>query len=422
LLPSLLEAPVTRPRSLLWLLALTCAVMACRAPTTPAKAKSEAAAKAAELLGHAAVLPGASTETGNVSLPPDAPTLTSGLEPADMITATDGAPFGFEDVPWLLDRAGAWLRAHHGGAKEQPKLWQRRDAHGWQTDVMEWRPEGFVLRTQGDDTTLVLSEAGCTVRVANASAKCDPDLRAQATMAAIVTGLAWPEGPGRAAWSVEALHTNRPDRVYVRIALAKLHMRVDLDLRSDGTVQAIRGLGVTLQPDADGVAYSRDDRKAQQTPGGLLLSDAWHWSVQAPGIRDATTHNVLRLDNSAGVDVTIDAWMAAARPRGLVAIGPFVAEIDVREDGERVRALQAPVLAQPDESAWKGVQVVAVSPTVVETTYRCKRADLVKELSKHVKAGCHLVQVLGMSPDETEAPSGEVRRDSQIMVAVHACP
>ena len=357
-----------------------------------------------------------------MSLLPDAPTLESGLEPADMITATDGVPFGFQDVPWLLDRAGAWLRAHHGGAKDQPKLWQRRDAHGWQTDAMEWRPEGFVLRTQGDDTTLVLSESGCTVRVANAAAKCDPDLRAQVTMAAVLTGLAWPEGPGRAAWTVEALHASRSNRVYVRLALVKYHARIDLDLNADGTVLAMRTLGVTLQPDADGVAYERSDRKAMRTPGGLLLSGKWHWSVQAPGIREATAHNVLRLDNSAGVDVTIDAWMAAARPRGLVAIGPFAAEIDVREDGERVRALQAPVLAEPDEAAWKGVQVTPVSPTAVEATYRCKRGDLVKELSKHVKPGCHIVQVLGISPDESEAPSGEVRRDSQIVVAVHACP
>ena len=418
MLPSLVEAPVTRSckskriRNLLCLAGLACVLApACRTPpaaprTPPARTRNALAAP-----GHQAELPVANTETTKqlLSLPATA-TLESSVDPSDMITATDGIPFGFADVPWLLDRAGAWLRAHHGGANAQPTLWQRRDVHGWQTDVLEWRPEGFVLRTQGDDTTVLLSEAGCTVRVSSGSAKCEPDLRAQATMAAILTGLAWPEGPGRAAWSVEALHTYRSGRVYLRIALAKLHLRADMDLTADGTVTSFRTLSTTLQPDPDGMAFTRRD------------GSGWHWTMQPPGGREATARSVLRLDNAAGVEVTIDAWMAAAKPRGLVAIGPFAAEIDVREDGERVRALQAPVLAATDDAPWKGVQVVAVSATPVEAVYRCKRGDLVKELAKHVKPGCHVVQVLGISPDEAEAPSGEVRRDSQIVVAVRACP
>lgn len=343
---------------------------------------------------------------------PEAATLEDSVEPADIATPSDLRPSGFIDVPWLLDRAGAWLRAHAGGAASQPTLWQRQDVHGWQTDVLQWTTDGFTLRTRGDDTTIVVSESGCRVRVGQFAARCEPDVRAQAVLAAALTGLTWPDGPGRAAWSVEAMHTHNAQDVRLRLAMPRLHLRMEVALAADGTVQApgVRALGASLQPDADGFAYRVGPRPS------------WHWSAQPPGGAEPFGRTMLRLDNTAGVDLTVEAWEAAAKPRDLRAMGPFEAEVDVRDDGVRIRALQAPVLAQPDEGAWKGVQVVTVKQMPVQSVFRSMRYDLMKTMAKNLSHGCHVVQLLGISPDAPEAPSGEVRRDAETVIAVRPCP
>ena len=343
---------------------------------------------------------------------PAATTLQDAVEPGDMATPTDSNPIGFDDVPWLLDRAGAWLRAHEGGAKVQPTVWQRRDRHGWQSDEMLWRNGNFTLRTLGDDTTVELTESGCSVRAGQFKARCEPNTLSEATMAAALTGLAWPDGPGREAWEVEALHIHSAQSVYVRLVVARLHLRADLVLGTDGAVKelALGSMRVALRPDPDGFGFTRAD--------GV----AWHWNVQPPGGKEPFGRTQLRLDNSAGVDITVEAWDAAAKARGLAAMGPFSAEVDIREDGLRVRALQAPVLAEPEDGAWKGVQVVVVKQLPAESMFHGLRGDLVKDLRKNAKPGCRVAQLLGISPDEPEATSGEARRGGQIVVAVRPCP
>ncbi len=393
----------------LWLGPCTCALLvACRTPPPPHAVKTPKPATA-----NAAGLPGAPTPTapGPMSLPTPA-TLADAVDPADFVTPADRKSIDFDDVPWLLDRAGAWLRAHAGGAAVQPTVWQRRDLHGWQTDVLKWQPGSFTLQTQGDDTTVTLTASACTVGVGKFVARCEPDVEGPAAVAAALTGLAWPDGPGRDAWFVEAVHTRSPGAISVRLALANTGVRAVIELAEDGAVTAINvpRAQMTLRPDADGFALRQSD--------GVT----WQWSVQPPGGSPDFARNVLRLDNAADLEVTVEAWEAVAKPRGLTPMGPFSAEVDVRDDGVRVRALQAPVLARPEEAAWKGVQVASVKQQPIASVFACVRQDLLKVLRKQVGPGCHVLQLLGGSLDEPPAVSGEARRTARVVVAVRACP
>ncbi len=386
-------------------LACTC-VLACRAPTPPHGLKP---VKPLAGPSKSVELPVSATATSKPALSlAAAATLENSVNSADYAAPLNAHPTGFDDVPWLLDRASAWLRARAGGAKTQPAVWQRRDRHGWQSDVLEWRPEGFALRTQGDDATVLLTEAGCFMRVGKFSARCEPDIRASALAAAVLTGLAWPDGPGRAAWTVEAIHVRGAKGSYLRLALAKLHLRVDLDVASDGTVASMTILGALLQPDADGFSYAN----------GAI---SWHWSVQPAGTKEALTRSYLRVDNSAGGDVNLEAWQAAAKKRGLVPVGPFTVELDLREDGPRPRVIEAPVLADPEPQAQEGAQIVALSLAPAVSTFHCRRADLMRALREATEPGCHIAQLLGLDPAAPPNMNDAERHRADVMVALRPC-
>ncbi len=405
---------MTRTRKWLWLWLSLLACTLCAACRKAPVAKPLKASSTATTPTKPAELPKTSTETSDPQISLFAAVSdTSDVELGDFATPTDTQPSGFVDSAWLLDRAGAWLRARLGGGKSLPTTWQRRDRLGWQTDVIAWQPEGFSLRTQGDDTTFLATESGCEVRAGAFKARCEPEMLGPAAALGALTGLAWPEAPGRGSWSVEALRVSSPQSIYMRLVQTRLHVRVNLEMSADGSVKwlSIPVARATLRPDADGLAYERTDRPV-----------VWHWTVQPAGGTEAFARKMLRLDNAAGVDLTVEAWELAAKPRGLTALGPFSVEVDQREDGLRARALQAPVMAEGEEAPWKGVQVASVKQLPVEAVLECKRADVTKALKASVKQGCHVVQLLGASLNEPEAVDGAKRREGLIVLAVRGCP
>lgn len=320
----------------------------------------------------------------------------SAVDAADIRTPTDLEPVGLADAPWLLDRAAAWLRARVG--RQSPngtQNWSRRGPHGTVIDAMSWTPAGFTLQTIGSDLSYQLDARGCSVRLGDHEGACDPELGDAVRLAAALTGLTWPELPGRTAWFAENLRTNTAERgTELRLALPKARLRVTETVRVDGTVTRIElpTAGLRLEPTADGFAVTDRGRPA------------WTWS-RLEGRPQPGGRTVLRMSNLAGAAPDVDQWQKAANQRGLAMLTSPEVQVDVRDDALRLVWVQAQVIGNPEAGTVRGAELLASPPQPVDRVVTWKSKDFMTELAR-LSPGCHIVQPLGRSM--APGASGEV--------------
>lgn len=333
------------------------------------------------------------------------------MDAADLRTPTDLDPRGLNDAPWLLDRASAWLRARLGKEKPRPAYWLRRGMHGAQIDEITWTDKEFVLQTLGDDLSTHLGADGCTVAVGEFRAQCQAETEIAGEFAAALSALTWPEAPGREKLFVEQLLPNHQlgsGTMHLRLALPHVRLRVDLDLRLDGTV-----VQVTLPMHAARLEISAD---------GLTVTgpDALGWSwTPMTGRPQPQPRTVLRVTNQSG-EATHEAWQQAARQRGLQPLGPFSAQIDLRDDGLRVLWMEASVLSEPDPAPLNGVQVLAWRSTPTQQLLKSTRELLPATLKRTLKPGCYIVQLLG---PQVQARRGIQRAElTEFVNIIRQCP
>ena len=393
-------------RSLLILLALT----ACAKGPTPAPAVTKA--PPAPLASAAHALPAGTTPTTAPAAPlPAVPTSVQAsagaVDAADTRTPTEASPAGLADAPWLLDRASAWLRARVGEtAPTGAQLWTRRGQHGVVIDTMTWDRHVFSLQTLGSDLRYQLDARGCTVHLADSEAACDPELARVVYLGAALTGLTWPDLPGRTAWLLENMRANAAEHatehaVELRLVLPTARLRVTETVLTDGTVKRLELLAahLRLEPSADGFAV---------TDRGLPV---WTWS-RLEGRPQPAARTVLRMSNLAGAAPDVEQWQKAATQRGLWMLTQPEVQVDVRDDALRLVWVQAPVIAEPEKAAFRGAEVLAVTPPPVERVVTWKSKAFMTEVA-HLTPGCHVVQPLG--------PSMAPGADGDVVVVLRLC-
>lgn len=373
-------------RRLLQVLALAAlTLVACRrAPPPPPKAPS------VKSISPGVALPEPASPT---ALP--AP-LTAAMLPEAATRSGRDDVFGLDDGPRVLARLRAQLAVPLAGLTTGAIVdLTRVEPTGRRGERVRVQADRLVLETDSRDVAWVWDSAGCHVEVGTRRAPCELGTAQPLALLAAAIILArldlWPDA------RIESLQAGHDGSVSLRLAIPTLRFRFVLTAAAGKRPVISLGSGASGHIDPEGLVIVRK--------GGA----GWTWQ---PGrLAAPTPRTVLRVvAKSQDLEALGPAKVAMLARRGLTASGLDEIVVDRGPEGVSWRALQIPVVAAADAVLATEGGVVQQLAGALEQTVTLPMSQLATALATTLSMGCHVVQVLGETPEEG------------LILAIRKCP